>query len=289
MHGDHGQDVYLLPHPLLLDDSESKGPPGIWNLCAPFIAALWLTIINRLFAPSTMYWFNHRFGRIPIGRKPRHSIGTPYGRVVEMFDPKAFARRSSAAKRSQKYGACVTIFSPQQLEECGARMFRSAHGEAFAAVTRSGELINVVRHRGHSVSDDFYAVMTAAVMEGATFLECIDTVTVPIYMRCGFVPVARAKWNDHFMPSDWNKALFLKYNDGEPCYVYMVRAGQLRIPCISGKANEPGTRPLYRRDDVRVLESEECDRVQMEAVQSLHHYRPEKVADAHELKRRHVA
>ena len=144
----------------------------------------------------------------------------------EVLDCDVFAQRTAAAKASQTYGACV--------KQCGTQLFQSVDGEAFAAVTREGELINVVRHRKRSTTNNFYAVMVAAiVMGGAIFLECMYTVTVPVYMRCGFIPVARSQWNDHFSPHDWDKKLFRKFNDGGPYNMYMVWGGKEEGHCVS--------------------------------------------------------
>jgi len=207
-------------------------------------------------------------------------IETPFGDAYEIFDYEKFEKASSLAKESQRFGMCVTIFSPERLHACHARIFVSANYGAFAAITDKGEVINVVRHRTQSNKNDFKIAMTAAIMNGANFLECIDTVIVPIYMQFGFVPVAKATWNDDFAPHDWDYELFSKYNNGKPDYMYMIWAGLDRYSCYSD------ARPEYNSQSMLPKRSKSCDLRQIQLVKLFHKYTPRKVCGADALEAR---
>lgn len=64
-------------------------------------------------------------------------------------------------------------------------------------------------------------LVSLAVEQGGTKLDCFDTVLPEIYSVNGFKVVQRDAWNETYAPEGWDKKTFEKYNNGEPDVVYM--------------------------------------------------------------------
>jgi hypothetical protein len=146
----------------------------------------------------------------------------------------SYNRDMRQAMENHRYGAQVTIKSPEELAE--ARLFRTASGSGFA-VMPDGDVVAVFASPNEP-SRGSYAMLQAAVQAGGTKLDAFDTYLPDIYETVGFRPVARVPWNDEFAPETWNKETFAGYNNGEPDIVLFVHdpdyfGGETNVPTVA--------------------------------------------------------
>lgn len=65
------------------------------------------------------------------------------------------------------------------------------------------------------------SIITNAVANGGTILDCYDTVLPALYASVGFKQYDYYDWDDKYKPDDWDYTAFDKYNHGRPGVVYM--------------------------------------------------------------------
>lgn len=65
------------------------------------------------------------------------------------------------------------------------------------------------------------SIITNAVANGGTILDCYDTVLPALYASVGFKQYDYYDWDDKYKPDDWDYEAFYKYNHGRPGVVYM--------------------------------------------------------------------
>jgi len=120
----------------------------------------------------------------------------------------------------------VDVYSPNEYKN--HQLFTTQDGTAGFAISPKGELSSVISQRGTNLGFSDAAV-TAAVQNGATWLNAFDTVLPQKYARHGFKPVARLKFDEQFARSEWGDEAvdqFMKatedFNGGQPDLVFMV-------------------------------------------------------------------
>ncbi len=100
------------------------------------------------------------------------------------------------------------------------RLFLTKDGKTgFAINSNNGDDIVSVFNGGKKGLGD--ATMDVAVAAGGKKLDAYDTFLPEIYSRHGFKPTERLTWDDKYMPSDWSKSYFRKFNYGQPDVVMM--------------------------------------------------------------------
>lgn len=65
-----------------------------------------------------------------------------------------------------------------------------------------------------------HALMLVAIAAGGRSLDHFDTYLSDFYSVRGFEETRRLAWDDQYMPADWDKEYWRKYNDGEPDVVF---------------------------------------------------------------------
>lgn len=123
-------------------------------------------------------------------------------------------------------GKSVDIYSANGYK--GYQLFNTSDGKAGFAIAPDGELSSVVSQKGfHRGFSD--AALSAAVQNGAKWLNAFDTVLPGKYARFGFKPVARLKFDEDFARSEWGDEAvdtFMQqtsmFNQGKPDLVFMV-------------------------------------------------------------------
>lgn len=120
----------------------------------------------------------------------------------------------------------VDVYSPNEYKN--HQLFTTDDGTAGFAISPTGELSSVISQRGTNLGFSDAAV-TAAVQNGATWLNAFDTVLPQKYARHGFKPVARLKFDEKFARAEWGDEAvdqFMKatkdFNGGQPDLVFMV-------------------------------------------------------------------
>jgi len=133
---------------------------------------------------------------------------------LDMRDPnaaKAFHASISKAKRRNKFGSSVHVYSPK--EYAASRLFVTPDGKSGAAITKDGDIISVFSDGTEGWAQ---SAMLLAIQNGGRKADSFNTVLPRLYSMAGMRPVARVKWNEAMKPGDWDKALYRKFNNGEP-------------------------------------------------------------------------
>ena len=123
-------------------------------------------------------------------------------------------------------GKSVDIYSANQYK--GYKLFNTSDGKAGFAIAPDGELASVVAEKGsHGGFSD--AALSAAVQNGAKWLNAYDTVLPGKYAKFGFKPVARLRFDENILKNDIGEKdaeEFMKtlkgFNNGKPDLVFMV-------------------------------------------------------------------
>lgn len=120
------------------------------------------------------------------------------------------------------YGAAVYLYDPADYQ--GFRLFLTEDRTGGFAIKPDGDIISVFSAGGGQVQP----MLTLAIEEGGTKLDCFNTVLPDIYGLNGMVEVGRSPWNDEYKPTvangaakDWDYETFKRYNNGRPDIVYM--------------------------------------------------------------------
>lgn len=130
-------------------------------------------------------------------------------------DETRFRDALGASKRSTPYGAAVHLYDEAEYRDM--RLFQTEDGLSGFALKPDGDIVSVYSGGGNNV----LAIIQMAVDAGGTKLDCFDTILPSLYRAAGFRETERFPWDDQFAPPDWDKAVFAKYNNGEPDLVMM--------------------------------------------------------------------
>jgi hypothetical protein len=120
-------------------------------------------------------------------------ISTPL--IEETTDIDRFTQAITEGKASTKFGAQVSILSPE--DYANARLFLTPDGKAGFAILNGNELVSLFNHR-----DSPYRLSK-------------------IYKRLGFKEVGRYPWDEELKVSDWDYETYKKWNNGRPDYLEM--------------------------------------------------------------------
>ena len=132
-------------------------------------------------------------------------------------DADVFRGAIEQSKLNNKYGASVGVYSEDEYAKM--RTFLTQDGKAGFAL-KGNDIVSVFsspEHKGSASSS-----LQLAVQEGGRKLDAFDTVLPQIYYENGFKVTGRSRWNEEYIPDNWNKQTFQKFNNGEPDVVYMV-------------------------------------------------------------------
>jgi predicted transcriptional regulator len=132
-------------------------------------------------------------------------------------DADVFRGAIEKSKSNSKYGAAVGVYSEEEYAKM--RTFLTQDGKAGFAL-KGNDIVSVFsspEHKGSASSS-----LQLAVQEGGRKLDAFDTILPPMYYENGFKVTGRSRWNEEYIPDNWNKQTFQKFNNGEPDVVYMV-------------------------------------------------------------------
>jgi len=145
------------------------------------------------------------------------SVDVPAPKLFELGPDGAalFTDSIKAAKDSSAYGAAVYVYPEADYRDM--RLFITDDGKSGFAL-KGDDIVSVFS----GIKGSSTAMLRLAVQEGGRRLDAFDTALPDIYANNGFRVVARLPWNDEYRPADWNKAVFSRYNNGEPDVVFMA-------------------------------------------------------------------
>lgn len=113
------------------------------------------------------------------------------------------------------YSAAVHVYPVE--DYANMRLFLTESGKTGFALKDDGDIISVFSNEKGGRS-----AMELAIQSGGRKLDCFDTILPDFYASHLFSEAGRVKWDDKEAPPDWDKAVFAKFNKGEPDVVMMV-------------------------------------------------------------------
>ena len=131
-----------------------------------------------------------------------------------------FIEKIIASKQESQFGPAVHVYEPD--EYAAMRLFSSKDGTSGFAIKDDGDIVSVFNLESGPHSRITPHMLALAIEQGGRKLDCFETQLPRIYSESGFRVVARTKWNEDFKSADWDKELFLEWNNGEPDIVYMI-------------------------------------------------------------------
>lgn len=183
--------------------------------------------------------------------KALKNAGFQVPRMMELGndDESALAFQSAIAntRKNNKYAAAVYVYNKDEYKNM--RMFLSEdglHGYALKkqvddngkteydivsvfSIKKKQELSNIIYDKynknnkiaKYDNKPSGQSIITNAVANGGTILDCYDTVLPALYASVGFKQYNYYDWDDKYKPDDWDYTAFDKYNHGRPGVVYM--------------------------------------------------------------------
>lgn len=109
-----------------------------------------------------------------------------------------------------------TTRSPEDFEAEGITTYTTEGGSTFA-LKKDGDIISVCKNQQTDAGTNARDLMAAAVQAGGTHLDSYDG-NYGFYVRCGFEPVSRCKFDKQWAPPGWTEGrdaeediYFMKY------------------------------------------------------------------------------
>ena len=148
-----------------------------------------------------------------------NAAGMSTPQIEEVTDIDQFIEALSAGKASTKYGAQVSVLTPE--DYANSRMFLTPDGTAGFAIRNGDELVSLFNHRDSPYRGVSASLVMLGVQEGGRRLENFDTYLSKIYKRLGFKEVGRYPWDEELKVSDWDYDTYRAWNNGRPDYLEM--------------------------------------------------------------------
>ena len=130
---------------------------------------------------------------------------------------KDFKKNFDKAHKSIPFSPCVDKHSEAELSNMCCLYTR---GVGFVAVSKDGNICSVLKDEGSKVRGFAKISIVNALRHNGDKLDCfaLDRAgnLVDMYMRCGFIPICRVKFNPEYAPEDW------KSEWGTPDVVFMA-------------------------------------------------------------------
>jgi hypothetical protein len=155
----------------------------------------------------------------PAVAKKLNAAGISTPLIEETTDIDRFTQAITEGKASTKFGAQVSILSPE--DYANARLFLTPDGKAGFAILNGNELVSLFNHRDSPYRGVSASLVMLGVQEGGRKWENFDTYLSKIYKRLGFKEVGRYPWDEELKVSDWDYETYKKWNNGRPDYLEM--------------------------------------------------------------------
>jgi hypothetical protein len=143
-------------------------------------------------------------------------VSTPL--IEETTDSDQFAEAIKSAKASNKFGAQVSVLTPEQYAD--SRLFMTPDGMAGFAIL-DGELVSLFNHRDSPYRGVSASMVMLGVQEGGLRLQGFDTYLPKIYRRLGFTESQRYPWDEELKVDDWDYDTYRAWNNGRPDFLEM--------------------------------------------------------------------
>lgn len=121
---------------------------------------------------------------------------------LKEVDSSTFFNALERAKKINKHGAYVTLHEKEEYENCKGR-FLLYDESAGVAVEEDGNIISVFSDQTHKGVLKY--LIAKAISVNGFKLDCFGSEGLKaLYVRRGFIPVSRTKFDREFAPKDWN-------------------------------------------------------------------------------------
>ena len=149
------------------------------------------------------------------------------------MNPEAFRNAMLAAQNANSHSAFVHVYDTD--EYSGNKLFVVNAGCAGCIVTPGGDIESVFKNDIMAKSDDVekIALLLTAVDNGGQKLDCFDGFLPGNYMKHGFEPVAKVRFNDEFAPDGQNFE-----RDGRPDIIFFKHNGDKSDEILEKRANQ---------------------------------------------------
>ncbi len=119
-------------------------------------------------------------------------------------------------KDSKHFGAFVHAYPVK--EYALPKKFVTEDDSAGMIVKKNGDIASVFKHPTNcKIRGVLTDLIPRAIKAGGNHLDCFNGSLPGMYSACGFIPVAKVKFDPQYAPEHWNKE-----RDGEPDIIFMV-------------------------------------------------------------------
>lgn len=124
--------------------------------------------------------------------------------VVNKVDGSLFYESMNKAMRTNKHSEYADIYNPEDYDKIKTFLLIN-DGIAGLAITNEGNIISIFKDTSRKdFRNALNSLMPLAIMYGGTHMNCYGDWLAKNYMRYGFIPIARCKFDDTRASSCWN-------------------------------------------------------------------------------------
>lgn len=122
------------------------------------------------------------------------------------------------SKSSNPYGAFVDLH--EESEYGKMKNFTLSDGSGNISITEDGNIVSVVKNPNSNIKGASKQLLLTALKNGGNKLDNYDGFLTDNYIKAGFEPVARVKFDPEYAPDGWNFE-----RDGQPDIIVMKHNG----------------------------------------------------------------
>ena len=163
------------------------------------------------------------FGVSPAQAKSLNALGVSTPNVAQLKpgeDSAAiFHKAISAAKKSNPYGAAVTLYNPE--DYAGMKLFLTPDKKAGFALN-GDDIVSVFNHPNSPHRAISPYLIQIARANGGMRLDAFNTVLPHLYSMGGMKTVSINPFNPEYAPEGWKTKLYKQFNGGQPDVHHMV-------------------------------------------------------------------
>ena len=137
--------------------------------------------------------------RLSDKQKARMTEGGITDTHASSADHAAFSDAINKEKGTNPHGGYVDPKSVDELKESGAKTFLTDDSKAGIAVTKDGDIEALFKGKDSKHKGVVNDLVITARANGGAKMDCFGKALVNKYERCGFVPVARVKFNPEYV------------------------------------------------------------------------------------------
>lgn len=116
-------------------------------------------------------------------------------------DYERFANSFEEARKSNTHGGAVDPVTVDMAKDF--KCYIAQNNMAFVAIKDDGDITAVLKHQGYKQRGAVDDLILTARSNGGTKMDCYGRGLVNKYEGCGYVPVAKVKFNPEFATDEW--------------------------------------------------------------------------------------